>query len=172
VAPRIRLAAERPTVGMSPMDRLVAHLGWADALVLESLRRATPLDARAFEIYRHVLGAEDVWLARLKGEKPALAVWPELTLDACASAAKRNLEGLRAYVAALAPGDLTRGVTYVNSAGRQFTSSVEDILLHVFLHGAYHRGQVALALRSSGAEPAPTDYIAFARGAPAATRKG
>jgi len=153
------------------LHRLVAHLGWADALALGSLRNARPPDPRAFDIYRHVLGAEDVWLARLKGETPALAVWPELSLEECAGAARRNLEGLQRYLAALSPADLSRGVTYVNSAGNQFTSTVEDILLHLCLHGAYHRGQVSLALRTSGAEPAPTDYIAFARGSPAATRR-
>jgi uncharacterized damage-inducible protein DinB len=153
------------------LQRLIAHLGWADSLALEALRTATPLDARAFEIYRHVLGTEDVWLARLKGQTPSLAVWPELSLDECTASAKKNLEGLQAYLAGLTPADLSRGVTYVNSAGSRFTSSVEDILLHVCLHGAYHRGQVSLALRTSGAEPAPTDYIAFARGSPAATRR-
>jgi uncharacterized damage-inducible protein DinB len=153
------------------LQKLVAHLGWADALALEALRKARPLDPRAFEIYRHVLGAEDVWLARLEGRTPALAVWPDLSLDECATAARSNLEGLQRYVASLKPADLSRGITYVNSAGNRFTSSVEDILLHLCLHGAYHRGQVALALRVSGAEPAPTDYIAFIRGSPAATRK-
>jgi len=153
------------------LQKLVTHLGWADALVLESLRKAQPLDPRAFEIYRHILGAEEVWLARLEGRKPSLAVWPELSLDECVTAAKKNLEGLQRYAAALTLADLPRGLTYVNSAGNQFTSSVEDILLHLCLHGVYHRGQVSLALRLSGAEPAPTDYIAFARGSPAATRK-
>jgi uncharacterized damage-inducible protein DinB len=47
---------------------------------------------------------------------------------------------------------------------------VEDILLQIFLHGTYHRGQVALLLRQGEATPAPTDYIAYVRGAPAATR--
>jgi uncharacterized damage-inducible protein DinB len=43
-------------------------------------------------------------------------------------------------------------------------------LLHVFLHSAYHRGQVSLMVRRSGGVPAPTDFIAFVRGAPTATR--
>ena len=45
---------------------------------------------------------------------------------------------------------------------------MEDMLLQVVLHGCYHRGQVALVVRGAGAEPSPTDYIAFVRGAPAA----
>ena len=82
-----------------------------------------------------------------------------------------NAKAFHACVAALQPTDLDRGVTYRNSAGEEYTSTVEDILLHVALHGAYHRGQIARALRQGGAVPEPTDYIAFTRGAPAATRR-
>jgi hypothetical protein len=38
----------------------------------------------------------------------------------------------------------------------------------VVLHGQYHRGKVNLLLRQEGEQPAPTDYIAFVRGVPAA----
>ena len=155
---------------MEHVERLVAHLGWADALVLKALQDAASPDPQAFEIYQHVLGTEHVWLARLQARPATVAVWPELTLSECERLARANLESLGAYVASLAPADLSRGVAYRNSAGDQFTSTVEDILLHVCLHGAYHRGQVALALRRAGAKPNPTDYIAFVRGSPAATR--
>ncbi|MFL5508025.1 MAG: DinB family protein, partial [Gemmatimonadaceae bacterium] len=60
---------------------------------------------------------------------------------------------------------------YKNSAGEQFTSSVENILTHVFMHGSYHRGQVASLVRAGGDTPSPTDYIFFTRGSPAATRQ-
>jgi uncharacterized damage-inducible protein DinB len=36
---------------------------------------------------------------------------------------------------------------------------VEDVLTHVLFHSAYHRGQIALQMRASGAEPAYTDFI-------------
>jgi uncharacterized damage-inducible protein DinB len=42
--------------------------------------------------------------------------------------------------------------------------------VHVAMHGSYHRGQITMLVRDAGAEPQPTDYIAFVRGAPAATR--
>ena len=35
----------------------------------------------------------------------------------------------------------------------------KDVLTHVILHSAYHRGQVALAMRAAGMEPAYTDFI-------------
>ena len=38
-----------------------------------------------------------------------------------------------------------------------------DILTHVTMHGAYHRAQIAAAVRESGGEPAYTDFIHAAR---------
>src|SRR5690606_1364355 len=78
-----------------------------------------------------------------------------------------NAEGYGALLAELGPADLEREVSYRNSAGRAFESTVVDLLMHVALHGSYHRGQIALLLREGGAEPSATDYVAFIRGAPA-----
>lgn len=33
---------------------------------------------------------------------------------------------------------------YSNIKGEKFTSTLDDILIHVFNHSTYHRGQVAL----------------------------
>jgi uncharacterized damage-inducible protein DinB len=59
----------------------------------------------------------------------------------------------------LPPGSLDDKVEYRNSKGESWSSRVEDILAHVLLHSAYHRGQIALQMRSSGIEPAYTDFI-------------
>jgi len=152
-------------------SRLIAHLAWADDRVLAALRSATNPDPSCREVFAHLLAAEHVWLARLNGETPAHPVWPDLSLDQCAALVQANQRTLTAYVDGLTAERLSRGVTYVNSAGREFTSSIEDILLHVALHGSYHRGQIAWALRRGGSVPIATDYIAFVRGAPAATRQ-
>lgn len=152
--------------------RLIDHLEWADARALGALEGAPPdAVARSGELYAHLLGAEHVWLSRLEQRPPSVAVWPALSLGDARSLAAENVAGYRALLARLSAADLARDVPYTNSAGQSFRSTVADILLQVALHGSYHRGQVALLLRASGAEPAPTDYITFARGAPAATRK-
>ena len=36
---------------------------------------------------------------------------------------------------------------------------MEDILTHVLLHSAYHRGQIASQVRAGGEQPAYTDFI-------------
>ena len=154
------------------LARLVAHLAWADAEVLRSLRQAQNPDPAVVELFGHVLGAEAVWLARVEGRPADVAVWPSLTMDESEILSQRSAAALATLVARLTADDLSRGVTYTNSAGRQFTSIIEDILLHLCLHGTYHRGQIARALRQAGQIPAPTDYIGFIRGVPAAGRQG
>jgi uncharacterized damage-inducible protein DinB len=150
------------------LRKLIDHLKWADTAVLDALRAAPGSDTRALTLYAHVLGAEAVWLARLAGTQPDVAVWPTLSLDDAARLAARNVSAFDEILETLGSDDVHRVVDYRNSAGRAFRDTVEDILMHVALHGSYHRGQISMVIRGGGGEPAPTDYIAFVRGVPAA----
>ena len=153
------------------LERLFGHLAWADTLALGALGSAKNPPPKALEIMSHVLGAEEVWLSRLQQRPAAVAVWPVLSVAECVELAAANRKGFEAYVAGLGGEGAERLVPYVNSAGQAFESKAWDILVHVAMHGSYHRGQVMLLLRSSGHEPAATDYIAYVRGAAAATRQ-
>ncbi len=153
------------------LHALFAHLRWADLRTLGALRASNGQPTQARQLYAHVLGAEETWLARIAGRAPDLAVWPDLDIEQCAAWAERNHRALAALVEGLDAERLAGEVAYVNSAGQAFRSVLRDILLHLSLHGQYHRGQVALLLRASGFEPVATDFIALARGAPAAVRQ-
>lgn len=65
----------------------------------------------------------------------------------------------RDYLTQLPPGAVNEKVEYRNSKGEAWSSRVEDVLTHVLMHSAYHRGQIALEMRAAGAEPAYTDFI-------------
>lgn len=148
---------------------LYQHMAWANARLIDGLRASPGLDPHALEQFAHVLGAESVWLSRILGEPTRVAVWPSLSIQACAVLAEENRRG---YHGVLCAGDaaLEREVTYTNSAGQTFTNRVLDILLHVAMHGSYHRGMTSILTRRSGGVATPTDFIAFVRGTPAATR--
>jgi uncharacterized damage-inducible protein DinB len=150
--------------------RLLRHMAWADARAIEALRKSGGAIELARSELAHIVGVEHVWLARLEGRPARVAVWPDLTIDECEDLSRETQSGFRAFLERQEPGSLDRTVHYRNTAGAEFDSKVSDILLHVALHGAYHRGKVAAALRASAAEPVATDYIAFVRGMPAATR--
>jgi uncharacterized damage-inducible protein DinB len=145
------------------LDKILDHQRWADFRTLESLRQvAAPKEARS--VFGHIIGAETIWADRIAGLPQSSPVWPVLDLDTTAEV----LEALHDRFAAYCRTDLSRIVKYTNSDGVHFETSVADILTHIALHGAYHRGQVAHLLRSGNVEPQPTDYIQFVRGAPAA----
>lgn len=53
---------------------------------------------------------------------------------------------------------------YQNSKKEQFKQPVHQMLLHLFNHGTYHRGQLVNMLRQLGVEKIPqTDFIVWSR---------
>ena len=151
--------------------KLIDHMEWADKRALASLRSMSNPPPQAVELMAHVLGAERVWLSRIEGSTSPIAVWPKLSLGEADRVLAENAGGYKRMLSNLSSDGLQRPITYKTSAGDQFTSTVEDILTQVITHGSYHRGQIAAQVRASGGTPNPTDYIAYIRGAPAATRQ-
>ncbi|HVO38894.1 MAG TPA: DinB family protein [Spirochaetia bacterium] len=146
------------------LARLLGHLEWANGFVLESLRGGEEPSARVMKLFAHVVGAERVWLSRISQEPPpAPPVWPDLTLEECTRLAAENAASLRRLLDSSDDAQLERGVTYTNSRGERFTSKIDDILLHVCMHGSYHRGQIAAQRRAEAREPVNTDYITWVR---------
>lgn len=151
------------------IGQLWAHAVWADRLVLDALPEDPAAAPSALREFAHVVGAEETWLARLEGRDARAAVWPSLTLPEVRDLMADTHAGYATFLEGEAGRDPSRTIAYRNSAGLDFTSTVRDVLLHVCLHGQYHRGKVNALLRAAGLAPAPADYIAFVRGVPSAT---
>lgn len=137
--------------------RLLRYDAWANAATLESLRGIAP--PQALRWMGHIAAAELLWLGRLTGEPSALAVWPDLDVDEVAGRLEQLTRSWPAYLGGLTPDDLEDSVGYRNSLGEFWTSTVDDILTHVVIHSAYHRGQIAAAVREAGGTPAYTDFV-------------
>ena len=141
------------------LGRLFAYNDWANQEALASLKAAGTSPARPLELMAHIVGAEWLWLGRLRLEKKSVVVWPDLALDQCAAQIAELSRAWQEYLAALTPPGLSGPVAYINTKGECWTNTVEAILMHVVMHSAYHRGQIATALRASGHNPAYTDFI-------------
>jgi uncharacterized damage-inducible protein DinB len=142
----------------SPLNRLMRYDIWANCETLDSLRQGTPPE-RSLRWMSHIVGAELLWLARLLKEPAPLPVWPDLPVDACATHLSQLSKRWLEYLAESDPDRLDHEVRYTNSKGEAWSSRVEDILTHVTIHSAYHRGQIASDLRAAGYPPAYTDFI-------------
>ena len=138
--------------------QLLQYDEWANQEVIEALRKAGNAPVRSVQLLAHIIAAEQLWLARITGNGQPFPVWPEFTLDRCAREVDAIAGLWRQYFERL-PGVLERDVTYRNSKGEIWTNRVRDILVHVFVHSAYHRGQIAANMREAGCTPAYTDFI-------------
>lgn len=154
------------TIGL--LRRMWAHLSWADDLLWNALSTPRDGDAAVWREYSHIVGAEEVWLARLEQRLSTLPVWPELSRQELQPRRAEMVVGYARYLGTLSAEALDVPIVYRNTAGREFSNTPGDVLSHVALHGQYHRGKINAMLRNSGLDPVPVDYIAWARGAPAA----
>lgn len=149
--------------------RLLAHLVWADQRTLGALRDMPAPDPKALTLFAHILGAQVNWYSRIAGETPAVPIWPTLTLDECERLATTIHAQYEQRIETLDAEALARIVTYHNSTGATFHTAVADILMQVFQHSTYHRGQIAQLIRMAGATPVNTDFITFVRMMPSPT---
>lgn len=143
--------------------RQFAHDAWANRETQRTLVTAGAPPAVTLGRFAHVIAAELLWHARIQGRPSPVPVWPQWTVAECGERSEQVARLWAPYLDALTEDELGREVSYVNSKGEAFTSLVEDILTHLGLHSAYHRGQVAAELRAAGHEPATTDFIHAAR---------
>ena len=72
-------------------------------------------------------------------------------------------QGWRDLLVRLTPEKMASDLVYKNTKGAEFRTPIRDVLVHLIAHSAYHRGQVAAAVRQSGGKPATTDYIVYVR---------
>lgn len=135
----------------------------ANLKTVGSLVVASRAPGRTVKLICHIVGSQSVWLSRLGREDSPLEVWPTLTLLQCDQHLRRLAAVWRGLLDDLDPAWLDHTISYRNTTGTVFHNQVADVMSHVLLHSAYHRGQIAMLLRDAGEVPVSTDLIAAAR---------
>lgn len=145
--------------------RLFSYDNWANEQVLLSLQDSIGFDGlkKAIEYYAHIAGAQDLWYYRIEDEPvDDLEVWPDYNL----SVAFQKISTLNGKWQRLIESNrskLDRMISYKNTKGRSYDTSLSDILHHVIIHGQHHRAQIAKLLRNAEITPPATDFIYFSR---------
>jgi len=141
------------------LRRQFAYDEWANREVLAAIRATGRVNERSLQLMAHILAAERVWLERLKQVPQSVPVWPKPDLAQCEAEAAA-LGGLwLEFLDLITAGDVSQSISYKNTKGEEWTSTIVDVLTHVVMHSAYHRGQIASHMRASGQTPAYTDFI-------------
>ncbi|MEP7075951.1 MAG: DinB family protein [Acidobacteriota bacterium] len=142
--------------------KLFTYDKWAIGRSLGSIDASR--QSAAALLLSHILLAEKIWLTRLRGEDSShIPTFEELRLGECETMADDLCSGYLEFIDSLTEADLARLITYKNTKGIEFITPVREILIHVGLHGAYHRGQIAWIVRAGGGTAVNTDYITSTR---------
>ena len=141
------------------LRRQFAYDEWANREVLTAIRAAGGSNQRSLQLMSHILAAERIWLDRLKKQPPSIPVWPAPDLEQCEAQAAELGGSWLEFLDLITAGDVSQTISYKNSKGEAWTSTIVDVLTHVVMHSAYHRGQIASHMRANGQTPAYTDFI-------------
>jgi uncharacterized damage-inducible protein DinB len=114
----------------------------------------------------HMLDVENNWWNRLNGDEKLIVYNKETSYqlsEICDLLHKCESRWLN-WVLAIEEKDFYSLVNYKNLKGEPFKQALFQILLHIFNHGTYHRGQLVTILHQLNIQNIPqTDFIVWAR---------
>lgn len=139
---------------------LFEHEYWANLKILESLISVKEPPKRAIEIFSHSIAAQRIWLDRINANETDLKVWEVFETDIMLELLEINHTDINKIID---NQDINQLVAYQNSKGEYFTNTISQILTHLSLHAAYHRGQIVLHLKNQVSTLPITDYIFYYR---------
>jgi uncharacterized damage-inducible protein DinB len=111
----------------------------------------------------HLAWAEWVWVERWQGRSPQVRASPDQypTVSSVQSYLK-EVEEAQVRVFELLPREaMTTQIRYTNLKNEVWEYSFEQMLHHLIMHSAYHRGQLATLLRQLDFIPPTTDYLDY-----------
>ena len=114
----------------------------------------------------HISDAQDIWYRRLHGESPTAflsSTWSGEP-DELYSGLIDSSEAFVKLTSNMSPSDLAEVIDYKTMAGGPQSSKRYEVLLHVFNHSMYHRGQCVTMARTLHLEEIPsTDLVKYLR---------
>jgi uncharacterized damage-inducible protein DinB len=147
----------------SMYQRLFDFNHWANNLYLESFQYNNNTPVSCLQAMSHIIGAETIWLQRINHEPVTPSAFDLKNIEELTGLNILLTEKWKEKISALSESDFYNIITYKSLDGIDFSSSLEDIFIHVCNHGTYHRAQIAQSLKAAGIKIPPTDYIVFTR---------
>ena len=149
--------------------------GWANSLLLTAIESLTEEQQKQkikssfpslYATTLHMLDAESIWWQRVKLQERVNRPSDEFsgTMKELSAQLIQQNKLWQDWVSGINEHGLQHEFIYFNSKKERFKQPVYQMLLHLFNHGSYHRGQIVTMLRQLGVEKIPqTDFIVWSR---------
>lgn len=155
--------------------QLSAYNMWANQLLLDAINQL-PEEKQKQEVpgsfkslyatVLHILDAESIWWQRMKLQERITRPGDDFNgnMNDLANNLLHQNRQWNKWIINANEHQLQHVFQYRNSKREQFKQPIYQMLLHVFNHGTYHRGQLVNILRQVGEKKIPgTDFIKWSR---------
>lgn len=156
-------------------EQYAAYNLWANQRITEVINNLTDdkinmeIESSFNSIYKtlsHLRDVESIWWQRMKLVEQQ--EWPGKTFTGSVMELSQHLiaqsKQWKEWVDNATEAALQHEFIYRNTKKDQFKQPVNEVLLHLFNHQTYHRGQLITMLRQAGVTAIPnTDLISFMR---------
>jgi uncharacterized damage-inducible protein DinB len=176
---RRKYPTEINAMGSTAYSQLIATKRWADRGLYDAVNRnlgqLTKEDASLMlRILDHIHAVDRIFQHHLLGlphtfRAPRSESVPQL--QTLADSSKEVDDWYQSYVGSLTERDFEQPVDFTFTSGKPARMRRGEIILHVCMHGTYHRGNAGALLQLRGLTPsrdAITDFLEDSRESPAA----
>ena len=147
---------------------LLTHMEWADAETWRAVRdlEAAQADDRLKWLFHHSHLVQSIYLQAWRGDAFALTelkAYPDL--EAIDAWSRPYYPLVAAFAATIDESRFVQPVEFpwsqmiVEKFGKMLPASLSESAWQVFMHTAYHRGQIATRIREIGGEPPLVDFL-------------
>jgi uncharacterized damage-inducible protein DinB/putative sterol carrier protein len=162
---------------VSTLRRVFSYKAQANDGILAAMRQfedASPAKEIAIRVLNHTYAVDRIFAANLQraehgytSPNPGLAP----SLEELAAAVKTSDQWYLDYVSHLDETRLAERINFTFTDGLPGRMSREEMLMHVTVHGEYHRGQISLIMMQNSITPPADGFTSFLHKAEASTRR-
>jgi uncharacterized damage-inducible protein DinB len=143
------------------LQQLFDYNFYCNKKIIEQCSGLDQVPDNCIRLFSHILNAHHIWNQRIQGRPTEFGVWD---LHDVKRWEDIHYENQRTSFEIVSNTDtFDDRVEYTNSAGKNFSNKLEDILFHIINHSTHHRGQIMMELRNAGMVPEPLDYVHYKR---------
>ena len=151
------------------LHSLFKYKAWSNEQLFVELAKVDPVaqqEARhnAMRILNHIYVVDQIFAAQLSGAVPSFTATNTTdtpTLEALRDGVAMLDAWYVNYSADLSPEQLAENIAFTFTDGDKGLMSREEMLTHVSLHGAYHRGGAGRIMNVAGTPPPRDLYTKF-----------
>ena len=162
---------------VSTLERVFSYKAKANDEILAAMRlfdEASPAKEIAVRVLSHTYAVDQIFAANLRRAEHAYTSpnpGHAPSLEELSAAIKTSDQWYVDYVSRLDAGQLAERIDFTFTDGLPGRMSREEMLMHVTVHGEYHRGQISLIMMQNSITPPGDGFTSYLHKAEASARR-